>query len=194
MKKHLVFGLIGLSSLGLLAGDNPATGTASVRLVRPPSVTKTADLFFGDYILNSDPVAANTAVMMEAYGNASGDAFSIGGNALTAYTGVGNHGQPHTARFTITGEPGLVCLVTTPHADIILHSDNGSGLLTVKAAPTGNWEWTTTPASDGSFSITLMAGVTVAGQQDLPIDGTGIGLFYVGGVLKIDAGVKSGLY
>lgn len=189
MRKHLVFGLIGLSCLGLVAAE----GTASVRLVKPLSVTKDKDLFFGDYILNADPVTASTAVMMEAYAVSGADVFAIGGNAVTKYIGKKNLGDPHTARFTITGEPGLVCLVTVPSADLALKSEHGSGTLTVKAAPTGDWELTTTPASNGSFSITLYSGAT-AGQEYFPLDGSGYAKFYVGGVLKLAEGTKSGLY
>ena len=189
MKKHFAFALIGLCSLGLLAED----GTASVRLVKPLAVTKDKDLFFGDYILNSDPVVANTAVMMEASGNAGGDVFSIGGSAVTKYTGVKNQGDPHTARFTITGEPNLLCQVNAPTAPINLNNNHGhEGKLTIKAAPTGDWEWTSYPAANGSFSIVLMDG-RKTGIETLQLDG-GVAKFYVGGVLELVQGTKSGLY
>jgi hypothetical protein len=193
MKKHLVFGLIGLSSLGLLAADG--SGTASVRLVKPLRVEKGTDLWFGDYILNTDPTQNGTASSIMVEQNTDGSAYNdVQGNAIQKYIGHNNLGQPHVAKFTIYGETGFTVQVNAPGAAIPMTSPTGSATLTLNAKACGPWEWTSTTYAAGSFSIALMDGVTVPGQSNANLTGTGQAEFYVGGVLDLPAGSGSGKY
>jgi hypothetical protein len=104
-----------LAALLAVVADAPAmaqsaTGSGSITVVRPLTVTKNADLRFGTVIRPS--TASGTAVVSTA------SARTFTGGVL----GVSSGDTPQAAQFTLAGEGGQAVSVTIPATFDIAHS------------------------------------------------------------------------
>lgn len=192
MKKlMLLSGLAAFGATALFAQDgNTAKVTdakASVLIVNPLKVTKSQDMWFGEYIL--DPtVTGDKGVLLEAWAGDGADVHRFYG--LQKWGNKAGLGDPHTARFNITGEAGYTCLVKTPKEITLTNTKGGPYAnlkLTVKCTDDsmqtnlqGDNYWTIATLSKGEHTETLSS--------------AGAAKFYVGGELKLPEGSKPGWY
>jgi len=106
-----------LSATAALAASD--TGTATVTILRPITVTKNTDLRFGTVV---EPSSGSATVTISATGTRT-TTLEVGGAAFGAST------------FTVAGEDGQAVTVTAP-ASFAITNQNGPGTLTVTT--TGN--------------------------------------------------------
>jgi len=106
-----------LSTTGVLAASD--TGTATVTILRPLTVTKNTDLKFGTVV---EPSSGSADVTISAAG-ARTTTLDVGGAAFGAST------------FTVAGEDGQAVTVSAP-TSFAIANQNGPGSLTVTT--TGN--------------------------------------------------------
>lgn len=189
MKKLiLISGIAAFGSLGLLAQDGSTstnTAKASVTIVNPLKVANTVGMWFGEYIV--DPaLPAPKKIILEEYTD---------GTPYTNYQGVqkwGNKsglGEPHTARFTATGEKGYAFLVTTPKT-INVTSGTGTGILTL-TVQVCDISSITNPGSGQNWTIGYFTQSPFGASLDST---TGAAQFYVGGQLDLGADSAPGIY
>lgn len=189
MKKLMILSALAtLGAAGLFAADGNTSSDkakASVLIVHPLKVSKAADMWFGEYIL--DPtVSGAKGVLLESYGNDGDDVTTYHG--LQKWGNKAGNGNPHTARFTIAGEKNYTCLVTTP-TSITLKNTAGGGdgtlSLTVKCTDATQTTW----ISGNTWSMTLSSG-----EQIETLNNVGAAKFYVGGSLNLPEGCLPGWY
>jgi hypothetical protein len=125
-----------------------ATANASATIVTPISISKTADMNFGNVATNG---AVGTVVLTPA-----GARTPSGGVTLPAATG-----SPTAAAFTVSGSGAFTYAITLPTTLTITSS--GSGTMTVN-------NFTSTPTSTGTLSsgsqtITVGATLNLAASQ-----------------------------
>ncbi|MFZ1375476.1 MAG: DUF4402 domain-containing protein [Geothrix sp.] len=187
-KLILLSSIVAFGSMGLVAQDgsvSTASAKASVTIVNPLKVANTRGMWFGEYIV--DPALPTPKkLILEEYTD---------GTPYTNFMGVqkwGNKsglGEPHTARFTATGEKDYAFLVTTPKT-ITLTSGEGTGTLnlTVQVCDSSS---VTNPAGDHNWSIGTFTQSPFGGSLG---GSTGAAQFYVGGELDLGANSAPGLY
>jgi hypothetical protein len=187
-KLILITAIAAFATTGLVAQDGSTStdhAKAGVTIVNPLKVANNRSMWFGEYIV--DPALPGPKkLLLEEYTD---------GTAYTNYQGVqkwGNKsgfGDPHTARFTATGEKGYAFMVTTPQS-ITVTSGSGNGTLTMHVQvcdpssvtnPGAGQNWTIGSFTTGSFPEAL--GST-----------SGSAVFYVGGQLDLGADSAPGIY
>jgi hypothetical protein len=187
-KLILLSSIAAFGSMGLVAQDGTVStdkGKASVTIVNPIKVNNTRGMWFGEYIV--DPaLSGDKKLILEE---------DMSGNAYTNYMGVqkwGNksgQGEPHTARFTATGEKGYAFLVTTPKT-ITVTSGEGAGSLSLTVGVC-DISSTTYPGSGNNWTIGYFTQSPFGGTLD---SNTGAAEFYVGGQLDLGANSAPGIY
>jgi hypothetical protein len=130
-----------------------ATGTASATgvIVTPISISKTADLHFGNVAVNA---SNNGSVILAP----SGTRNATGGVTLPAIAGT-----PAAAAFTVSGEAYYTYAVTLPSANIQL--TNASNITMDAGSFTSSPATTGTLSSSGSQILTVGATLLVNGGQ-----------------------------
>lgn len=189
MKKLMILSaLAAFGATGLVAQDGDSSSDkakASVLIVHPLKVSKTADMWFGEYIL--DPtVTGIKGVLLESYGNQGSDVTTYRG--LQKWGNKAENGPAHTARFTIAGEKDYTCLVSTPKEITLTNTTGGpNGTVTLKVNCTDATQ--TTWISGNTWQMTLSTGEQVA-----TLNNVGTAKFYVGGSLELPADCTPGWY
>lgn len=135
-------------SYGAFAQET-ATATASATIITPISISKTADMNFGNVAVQS--TNPGTVILTPA-----GARSTTGGTTLPATTGT-----VAAASFTIAGEAGYTYVITLPSSALTISS--GANTMTVTA-------FTSNPSATGTLTAgteTLTVGATLnvaAGQ------------------------------
>jgi len=190
MKKLIL--LSGLATFGassLFATDGNTSSDkakASVLIVNPLKVTKSQDMWFGEYILDPTLPGAK-GILLEAQFGDGPDVNTYHG--LQKWGNKAGFGNPHTARFNITGEKNYTCLVKTPKEITLTNTIGGPNAnLTLNVTCTDDSQLTEITGNNWRL-ITLSAG-----QHTEALNGTGEAKFYVGGSLVLPEGSKPGWY
>lgn len=113
--------LVALASTAAFAAGTSATtsATASVKIRKAITLTKTADLNFGGIVISASGTAADTAVLSPA--NVLTDPGTNG-------TIVGNFNTTSAATFTVSGTKNATYAVTLPSGATSLAGSNGGTL------------------------------------------------------------------
>jgi hypothetical protein len=150
MKKLLVIATLVLGASAVKAQQTAsATATASATIITPISISKTADMNFGNIAVSSS--AGGTVVLAPA-----GTRTTTGSVSLPATAG-----SPVAAAFTVTGQGNYTYSITLPSSATL--SDGASHTMTVNT-------FTSNPSSTGTLSsgtqnISVGATLTVAAAQ-----------------------------
>lgn len=131
------------------------TGTGSITIVRPLTVTKNADLQFGTVVR---PASGNGTVVVS---NAGARSFTGG------ITGLATGATPGAAQFTVEGEGGQSVSVTVPQTFQLV---NGSDSLQVTTS--NNLSGSTQTLSNGlgsSGNMTFKVGGSVPVSNGTPL-------------------------
>lgn len=190
MKKLILLSsLAAFGATSLFAADGNSSSDkakASVLIVNPLKVTKSQDMWFGEYIL--DPTLPGPkGILLESYGNDGADVNTYHG--LQKWGDKAGLGNPHTARFNITGEKNYTCLVKTPKTITLTNTIGGPNAnLTLAVACTDATQLTNISGNHWTL-ITLSSG-----SQTETLNNAGAAKFYVGGSLDLPEGSKPGWY
>jgi hypothetical protein len=150
MKKLLVIAVLALGFTSAKAQQTSnATADASATIITPISISKTADMNFGNIAVSAS--AGGTVILAPA-----GTRTTTGNVTLPATTG-----SPAAAAFTVTGQGNYTYSITLPSSATL--SDGQSHTMSVGS-------FTSTPSSTGTLSsgtqnITVGATLTVAAGQ-----------------------------
>jgi len=137
----------------LANAQNSATGSAeaSVTLITPISITKTADLSFGTFVASA---SSGTITL------SPGGVVSTGGG-VTEISG----GDVSAAAFSVAGETGQSYQITLPSADVILTGTAAENSLTLNTF-TSNPTDTGVIGTDGTVSVGGTLTVPANSQAD----------------------------
>jgi hypothetical protein len=142
MKKILLFSIIMIAfSAGAFAQSASATATATAVIVSPITLTRTADMSFGNIIADVD---GGTVVLVPA-----------GTRTLNGLTSPSLPGTVTAASFNVTGLASATYAITLPATHDIT---NGAQTMTVNAFTS---DPTPTGALDGAGTQTINVGATL---------------------------------
>ena len=148
MLVRMLFCVSALFLPGAVLAQTSASGTGSLTIIQPLTITKNADLQFGSVVR---PVSAAGAVAVAVTG-----ARTVTGDIQALASGD----TPQAARFTISGEGGHALSVTIPASFTLA---NGAQSLVV----------TTTNNLTGALSAQTLSGTAGgAGALDVRVGGT----------------------
>jgi hypothetical protein len=152
MKKSLQLFVATVAIMGAaqtLSAQETATATSSATILTPISITKTADMNFGNVAVQSS--TAGTVIL-----SAAGLRSTTGGTTLPATTGT-----VATAAFTVEGESGYTYAITLPSSALTITS----GLNTMTVSSFTSSPSATGTLTGGSEDITVGATLNVAAAQ-----------------------------
>ena len=150
-------GIIAAGSANAQQAEATTSANANAAIIADITLTKTADMNFGDVIAGS---ALGTVVLTAA---ASPSRSTTGGTEL------GNSGSVSSATFTVGGEGSSTYSITLPSSDVTITS--GANTMTVNtftSSPSG-----TGTLSGGSETLYVGATLNVAASQASGNDYTG---------------------
>ena len=152
--------LIGLTLGSYALAQNTATATANAtaRIITPISISKTADLNFGEVVASG---ALGTVVLSPA-----------GARSTTGGASLGSGASVTAAAFTVSGQASATYAITLPASSTVT---SGANTMTVNAF-TSNPSGTGALSGGGSQNLTVGATLNVAASQ---ATGTDTGTFPV---------------
>lgn len=149
MKKHLVISIIlFVFTVGMYAQSASTTATATAVIVSPITITRTADMSFGNIVADVD---GGTVVLVPA-----------GTRTLTGLTSPSLPGTVTAASFDITGLANATYTITLPLTHDI---SNGVQTMTVNAF-SSNPSGTGTLDAGGAQTVNVGATLNVNGNQN----------------------------
>jgi len=142
MKKILAFSVVLFAfAAGAFAQTNSATATATAVIVSPITITRVADMSFGNIIADVD---GGTVVLVPA-----------GTRTLNGLTSPSLPGTITAASFNVSGLPNVTYVITLPATHDI---SNGTQTMTVNTFTSNP---TPTGALDGAGTQTINVGATL---------------------------------
>lgn len=151
MKMKIVFSAFILCAFALhTKAQTTATATATATIITPISISKNADMSFGNLAVQA--ATGGTVVLAPA-----GTRTSASGVTLPSTTGTVS-----AASFTVTGSGSLTYSITLPSSSTLTHS---GGVETMTANSFTSNPSTTGTLSSGTQNISIGATLTVAAGQ-----------------------------
>jgi hypothetical protein len=145
----LAFSIAGLALGSIAFAQNTATATANAtaRIITPISISKTADLNFGDVVASG---SAGTVVLSTA-----------GARSTTGGASLGSGSAVSAAAFTVSGQGSATYAITLPASATVT---SGPNTMTVNAF-TSNPSGTGTLSGGGSQNLNVGATLNVGVSQ-----------------------------
>ena len=150
IQKHLLLTFTLLCIYSTSFGQASATATATATIITPISITKTADMNFGNVAVTA---ASGTVVMTPAAVRSL-----TGGVTLPATTGAVT-----AASFTVSGEASYTYAITLPTTHTITSGVNNMTVNTFTSTPSSTG--TLSSATPGVQTLNVGATLVVGGSQ-----------------------------